>query len=125
MKVVGSKSRLVFTVKVISNQQRFTVYAQKMVTYSSTHFGELASQEFQKPMLHFDSTYHSINAVAGAQKRRDGYEVLVSWVGLEDSKHETWKQLQRILEDVSGTLYDVFNMDGNQNLKQESLESFF
>lgn len=89
MRVIESKSDLVFKVEDIINAEQHTVHAQRIVSYPVTQQGAEASNELLEQAAHFDKKYHLVDSIAGVQKRSGTYEVRIRWAGYENTKEDT------------------------------------
>lgn len=68
MRVVASKSDLVFEVESIVDGSKSVLHAQRMVPYPVTPRGKQASSELKQQAQHYDTKYHLVHSICGIRK---------------------------------------------------------
>lgn len=121
MRVVSSKTDLLFIVKDIASRKQQAAYAQRMLHYSSIAFGYIALHELKKQATHYDAEYYLVKNICGACKGKGGFEMTFSWLGYKEEQKETWVPLTRVVEDMPVILENYLYFSGKQNLKRETI----
>lgn len=125
LKVIDSKSSLVFTVEDITTQQHLVVHAQSIIPYTAARFGEQALRELKGQGVYYDSNYRLVDAIKGVPKSRNEYEMLLSWAGFKKREDGTWKALRRVMVDMPWILEDCLHLAGKKEFKAKNFRLIF
>lgn len=100
MKVISSRSKLVFMAANISTHDQIAVHRKRMAPHSILHVETKAFNELEQQAVHYDANYHLMNNIRNVRKRRREYELLVSWIGFKERDDETREPLMHIMENM-------------------------
>lgn len=124
MRVVETKSSLLFVVEDINSSHRITAHAQRLVPYPITPTTEQTSKELKQQATYYDMMTQIVDRIKGVRKRKGKYELLVAWMGYEEGDN-TWEPIETMLEDIPGVVEDYMYTAGDRNLKREIIDLYF
>lgn len=93
MRVVETKSDLVFHVWNLINFPRQTVHAQSFVPYPVPKQAAYASQVLVRQAKHFHKINHLVEVMTGVRKHKGSYEVEIRWIIYDNDDDGTWEYL--------------------------------
>lgn len=125
VKVISSKSNLVFAVEDIVIHYKLRLHAKRVTPNPVARIDKRALDELKKPTVHYDVSYHLVNAIRSVRKRRGAYEMLVNWLRFEEGEDEPWEPLEQAMRNMPEILEDFLYSRGNRNLKKDNFGLIF
>lgn len=120
MRIIGTRSEVVFDLESLCGTHRTTAHAQRMVHYPAMARDALASDELKAQAEHLRSSYYIFESVKGIRRFKRRFELLIQRLEWDEAGR-TWESFDQMKEDIPGMVEDYLHTAGDRNLRRTAL----